>query len=67
MQLAGSLGKDGLKILVVDADPQSTATRWVASASDDLPFPAHIAGLSAAGGQVHKEVKNILGYMTIYL
>lgn len=61
MQLAGSLGKDGLKILVVDADPQGTATRWVASASEELPFPAHIAGLSAAGGQVHKEVKKYIG------
>lgn len=61
MQLAGSVGKDNLKVLVVDADPQGTATRWVASASDDLPFPAHIAGLSAAGGQVHKEVKKYIG------
>jgi len=61
MQLAGSLGKDGFKILVVDADPQGTATRWVASANDELPFPAHIAGLSAAGGQVHKEVKKYMG------
>ncbi len=61
MQLAGTLGKDNLKVLVVDADPQGTATRWVASASDDNPFPAHIAGLSAAGEKVHKEVKKYIG------
>jgi len=60
MQLAGCLGKDDYKILVVDADPQGTATRWAANASDELPFPAHIAGLSSAGTKLHQEVKKYI-------
>jgi chromosome partitioning protein len=60
MQLAGTLGKDGYKVFVVDADPQGTATRWVA-ASDEFTFPVHVAGLSAAGEKVHKEVQKYIG------
>ncbi len=60
MQLAGSLALDGKKVLVVDSDPQGTATRWAASASDSAPFPAKICGLSAAGSKVHREVKKFV-------
>ena len=57
MQLAGTLGRRGYRILVVDADPQGTATRWAASSEDDTPFPATVAGLAPAGGKIHREVK----------
>jgi len=57
MQLAGGLGHDKFRVLVVDADPQGTATRWAANAENSAPFPAHIAGLSAAGIKAHMEVK----------
>lgn len=57
MQLAGTLGRRGNKVLVIDADPQATATRWASSASDDHPFPAAISGLSAAGAKVHREAE----------
>ena len=60
MQLAGTLGRRGNKVLVIDADPQGTATRWAASADDDTPFPARVAGLSAAGGKVHREAKKFV-------
>jgi len=56
MHLAGSLGMRKYKVLVVDADRQGTATRWAASAADDLPFPAAVNGLSAAEDKVHREV-----------
>lgn len=61
MQLAGALGKDDCRVLVVDADPQGTATRWAANAEDDKPFPAAISGLGAAGGKVHREIKKYVG------
>jgi len=61
MQLAGALSLDKLSILVVDADPQGTSTRWASSADDSVPFLAHIAGLSAAGARVHKEIKKYMG------
>jgi chromosome partitioning protein len=60
MQLAGAIARRGKKILVVDADPQGTATRWAASADDDSPFPASVVGLSAANAKVHREVKKFV-------
>lgn len=60
MQLAGTLAKKKNKVLVVDADPQGTATRWAASAEDDKPFPASVVGLSAANEKVHREVKKFI-------
>lgn len=60
MQLAGALARRGGKVLVVDADPQATATRWAATADDDKPFPASVIGLSAASAKVHREVKKFV-------
>lgn len=60
MQLAGSLARRGHRVLVVDADPQGTATRWAASADDEKPFPASVVGLSAASAKVHREVKKFV-------
>ncbi|HEX8148081.1 MAG TPA: ParA family partition ATPase [Pyrinomonadaceae bacterium] len=60
MQLAGSLARRGGKVLVVDADPQGTATRWAATADDDRSFPASVVGLSAANSKVHREVKKFV-------
>ena len=67
MQLSGALSRNKFKILVVDADPQGTATRWAANADDSTPFIAHIAGLSAAGIKVHKEIKKYVGYYDFIL
>jgi len=61
MGLAGTLGRRGHKVLVVDADQQATATQWAKAAPDDNPFPANVSGLSAAGDKVHREVKKYLG------
>ncbi|MCP5114431.1 MAG: AAA family ATPase [bacterium] len=60
MHLAGTLARRGSKVLVVDADPQGTATRWAASASDEAPFPASIAGLADADEKLHREVKKFV-------
>jgi len=62
MHLAGSLARrnGGRKVLVVDADPQGTATRWAASANDDEPFPASVVGLAAANAKVHREVQKFV-------
>jgi chromosome partitioning protein len=60
MQLAGALARRGHKVMVVDADPQGTATRWAATADDDNPFPASVVGLSAASGKVHREVRKFI-------
>lgn len=60
MQLAGTLARRKKRVLVIDADPQGTATRWAASADDETPFPAAVVGLSAAHEKVHREVKKFV-------
>ena len=61
MVLAGTLGRRGFKVLAVDADPeQGSATRWAASASDDAPFPASIAGLGKMDAKLHREVQKFV-------
>jgi chromosome partitioning protein len=61
MQVAGTMAKDGWRVMVIDADPQGTATRWAAAAEDDRPFPAPVVGLSSAGAKVHREAKKFVG------
>ena len=60
MQLAGTIAYKKKKILVVDTDPQGTATRWAASANDDFTFPAAVVGLSNANTKVHREVRKFI-------
>ncbi|MBV5326506.1 MAG: AAA family ATPase [Chlorobium sp.] len=56
MLLAGTWGRAGKKVLVVDADPQGTASQWSA-ASDDRPFPASVVNLAHAGNKLHREIQ----------
>lgn len=60
MQLGGTLGRRGRRVLIIDADPQATATRWASSAPDGNEFPATVSGLAAAGEKVHREVKKFI-------
>ena len=57
MHLAAELARSGARVILADADPQATATRWAAAAPDDAPFPAAVAGLAAADGRVHRELR----------
>ncbi|MCY3931593.1 MAG: AAA family ATPase [Acidobacteria bacterium] len=56
MHVASELARAGAGVLVADADPQATATRWAAAAPEDRPFPAALAGLSHAGEKLHREL-----------
>jgi chromosome partitioning protein len=60
MVLAGALALRGNKVLVVDADPQGTATQWAGAASEDKPFPATVIGLANAKGKLHQMVKPLV-------
>ena len=66
MQLAGTIARRGFKVLVVDADPQGSATRWAASA-EEVPFPAPVVGLSVANAKVHREVQKLMDDYQIIL
>lgn len=67
MTLAAGLAARGYGVLVVDADPQGTATRWGASAPEDRPFPATVINLAAAKANVHRMVKDHLERYDIIL
>jgi chromosome partitioning protein len=45
--LAGALGLRAKKTLLVDLDPQATASISVGNAPDERPFPASLANLSS--------------------
>jgi chromosome partitioning protein len=60
MTLAAALGVRGLKVLVVDADPQGSATRWYSLASDDAPFPATVVNLAEAKANIGRTLKDHL-------
>lgn len=57
MHIGGALGRRKKRVKIIDADPQNTATRWHAQASDDAPFPARIANLSGLGPALHRELR----------
>lgn len=57
VQVAAVLARRGFKVMLVDADPQGTATRWVASAEEGRRLPLAVSGLAAAGAMLHREVR----------
>lgn len=58
MQLAGTLGLRGFRVLVVDADAkQGSASSWAGNAPDDRPFPATVTGVVGDGAKVYRELK----------
>lgn len=60
MHVAATLAQRGLRVMVVDADPQGTATRWAAAATQETPFPVPVCGLAAAGRMLHREVQKYI-------
>lgn len=61
MQLAAGLALEGLRVLVVDSDPQQTAMAWAAAAPIDSPFPAIVISLAAAGSRLSVSVRDHRG------
>ena len=61
MQLGGAFSiLDNYKVLIVDADPQSSSTSWAAMSDENKPFPSTVIGLSVAGKKLHVEVKKLI-------
>ncbi len=57
MCLAGELARRGHSVLVADADPQRTATRWAESAPASKPFPARVLATSGAADRLRGELR----------
>lgn len=67
MALAATWGRQGKKVLVVDADPQGTSAQW-STASEDVTFPATVISLAQAGSKLHREVqKHVENYHLILI
>ena len=57
VHLAGSCVRHGYKTLLIDADPQGTATKWVSQAEEGAPHKIRVMGLAMAGQKIGQEVK----------
>ncbi|MDP2343769.1 MAG: ParA family protein [Deltaproteobacteria bacterium] len=57
MVVAAGLWARGLRVLVVDADRQGSASTWSANAPPSVPFPARVCNLAHAGKALPSEVQ----------
>lgn len=53
MNFAAGLSKQG-KVLIIDADPQGSASQWSSLSSDDKPFPVSVISV---GGNLAREAE----------
>lgn len=61
MALAGAFASRSSRVLVVDGDPQGSASGWSANAAADQPFPATVVNLAHAGKSLPAEVRKMVG------
>lgn len=59
MNLSGVVGRNA-KVLLIDGDPQGSASRWAASSSDEKPFPTAIMSLANVEDKVNREIKKYI-------
>lgn len=57
MLISDWLTRQGSKVLVLDGDPQGTATRWASNAPEQRPFPAAVMGIAHAQDKLHQLVR----------
>lgn len=57
MHLAAGLCGRNKKVMLVDMDPQSTATVWASQASDSKPFPVAVVNMNTYGAKVHMAIQ----------
>jgi chromosome partitioning protein len=67
MAMAGSFASRRLRVLVVDGDPQGSASSWSANASEEAPFPATVVNLARAGKNLPGEVRKMVGDYDVVL
>lgn len=60
VHLAGSFVRHQHKTLLIDADPQGTATKWVSQAQEGTPHKIRVMGLAMAGQKIAQEVKQYI-------
>jgi chromosome partitioning protein len=60
MQLGGAFGLMSLNTLIVDMDPQGTASIWSSQAESDAPFPANVISLAPMRELMIRELKKFI-------
>jgi chromosome partitioning protein len=62
LNLAGSLGKRGYKVAVIDGDEQSSLVEIASLAPEDNLLPANVMGLWKAGRKIHQEIRRFVDF-----
>lgn len=57
VNLTGTAIRHGYKGLLVDADPQATALKWITNAAEDALIKIPVMGLAHAGSKITQEIK----------
>lgn len=60
MQIGGTWGMLGLRVCIVDMDPQNTAKLWELQASPDTPFPAEVLSFATLGKTFIHKVETLM-------
>lgn len=60
LNLAGSLGRRGSKVALIDGDEQSSLVEISSLAPEDGLLPASVIGLWKAGRKIHQEIKRFI-------
>lgn len=67
MNIAGTLALKS-KVLLVDGDPQGSASRWASSSSDEKPYLASVMSLANIENKVNREINKYIpdyGYIVV--
>lgn len=60
LNVAGSLGKRGYRVAIVDGDEQSSLVEIASLSPEESPIPATVLGLWKAGRKIHQEIKKFV-------
>lgn len=60
LNLAGSLGRKGHRVAIIDGDEQSSLVEIASLAPEDKPLSANVIGLWKAGRKIHQEIKRFI-------
>ncbi|WP_426172577.1 AAA family ATPase [Pseudoduganella sp. R-34] len=60
MQIGGTWGLMGKRVLIVDMDPQNTAKLWELQADPSTPFPAEVVSLAPLGSLFMDRIQSLV-------
>ena len=67
MQVGGTWGMMGLRVLIVDMDPQNTAKLWELQADPNNPFPAQVISLAPLGTFFMDKIQTLMDNFDVIL